>query len=389
MNILFLTSSQLSPIKGGTERITLRLICGLKHKNHVCYSGFSTKLSDNSSSTNICDGEIDISKESLIDFIINHKIRVIIVQKITLYVAFLRKQLEKKHYKCRIISVLHFEVGVEEKIFNIHYCLYNLKNSYSLINKIKSLLMLIIYPIYKILYPFKIVHLYKRVYEISDDVVVFSSNVIDEYQRYACLQDKTKFFVIPNALSYNDYYPAADLDSKNKYILVVSRMCENPKRVSMAIKIWNEIEKDNRFHDWRIKVVGDGPDLVLYRRMAKQMGLKRIDFCGMQSPKQFYIQSRVLLQTSSSEGWGLCLTEAQQFGCVPIAFNTSSSLSEIIKTNENGISITEGDVKGYINALRKLMLNEKLWRKMAIDSILTSKKFDLDTIILNWEKLIL
>ena len=70
-----------------------------------------------------------------------------------------------------------------------------------------------------------------------------------------------------------------------------------------------------------------------------QHGLKRVRFEGRQNPKRYYEEASIFMLTSSFEGWGLTLTEAQQFGCVPLAFYSYASLPDIITDGKNGFMI--------------------------------------------------
>ena len=92
--------------------------------------------------------------------------------------------------------------------------------------------------------------------------------------------------------------------------------------------------------------------------------------------------------TSLYEGWGVTLTEAQQFGCVPVAFDTYSSLHDIIQNGENGLIVPETDIKEYTNSLKGLMSDEAKWRIFAQRSIMTSHRFELRNIVGQWDNLI-
>ena len=93
------------------------------------------------------------------------------------------------------------------------------------------------------------------------------------------------------------------------------------------------------------------------------------------------------MMTSRSESWGLTLTEAQQMGVVPIAFDTYASLREIITDGEDGIVIEEGDVDGYVNAMLDLMQNDAERQRMARQAITSSQRFSQERIAENWKML--
>ena len=88
--------------------------------------------------------------------------------------------------------------------------------------------------------------------------------------------------------------------------------------------------------------------------------------------------------TSSFEGWGLTLTEAQQFGCVPLAFDTYASLKDIIDNDKNGIIVKENDVYSYASQLESLMLNEVNRKCMASFAIEYSKRLAPNIIGEKW-----
>ena len=57
------------------------------------------------------------------------------------------------------------------------------------------------------------------------------------------------------------------------------------------------------------------------------------------------------MMTSHIEGWPMTLLEAQQYGCVPIVYNTFAALSEIIENNVNGYIIGKYDEEAFFNAI--------------------------------------
>ena len=92
--------------------------------------------------------------------------------------------------------------------------------------------------------------------------------------------------------------------------------------------------------------------------------------------------------TSAYEGWGLTLTEAQQMGCVPIAFDSYSSVFDIIENGKNGFIIENHNLEKYIYKMKLLMSNKKQRNEMALQSISLSKRYELPIIIKLWEELI-
>ena len=94
------------------------------------------------------------------------------------------------------------------------------------------------------------------------------------------------------------------------------------------------------------------------------------------------------MMTSKSEGWGLTLTESQQFGVVPVVFDTVAPFHEIITNEVNGILVEENQFDIYVQEMISLMKDEKKRKTMAIEGYAPCKKFSQDNIAEDWYKLI-
>ena len=91
--------------------------------------------------------------------------------------------------------------------------------------------------------------------------------------------------------------------------------------------------------------------------------------------------------TSSHEGLPMTLIEAQQYGCVPIAYNSFSSASKIIANNYNGILIKPFKQRSYSHELQKLMKDENKRAQMAENEREFIRRFDVNKIIKDWIQL--
>lgn len=383
MNILFCTTYRVSEQKGGTERITARIAQALREKGHRCFSAYKAEIAEELPLAK-WDGELNATNQSLEDYILDHHIDVLIIQKMTREVKQIYLIREKHHLQLKIISVLHFAPAYEEIEVSFRHAWDSLKTKCNL----KSGLRFLLFPIYKVWYPQRNKALYRTVYKYSDKVVLLSERFIQEYMDYTGISNNDKFIAIPNALSYDEFLPIEKLKNKKKQALVVSRLVETPKRISYAIKAWAEIENDSELQEWILKIIGSGPAEDCYKALTQKLGIKRIEFCGRQQPKPYYEESSLFLMTSSYEGWGLTLTEAQQFGCVPIAFDSYSSIHDIITNGENGILVENNNIQLFTEKLKHLMKNKEMLNRMAKEAISSGHRFELETIIYLWIKLL-
>ena len=80
----------------------------------------------------------------------------------------------------------------------------------------------------------------------------------------------------------------------------------------------------------------------------------------------------------------MVLVEAQMFGCIPIAYNSYSSLPDIITDGVNGFTIPTFNKKKFTERLEWLMENEFERKKMISNCQESVKKFDAKIIAKQW-----
>lgn len=193
---------------------------------------------------------------------------------------------------------------------------------------------------------------------------------------------------VPNPLVYDCSIAPEKLAKKRNEVLFVGRMVEGTKRVSLALKIWHEIEKEDCLKDWHFTLVGDGPDLKSYKSLANSLGLERVSFEGFQDPTSYYERAKLFMMTSAFEGFGMTLIEAAQFGVVPVAFDSYLALHDIIVDGRNGRIIPDRNVDMYKNALADLMRNADELERVRLNALADCEKFKVSGVVDMWTKVL-
>lgn len=179
-----------------------------------------------------------------------------------------------------------------------------------------------------------------------DDYMVLCDGYRDTIVRELKLSpdDAARIHIIPNMQK-----PAIDLCyDKRKEFLFVGRLSYADKRIDRLIDAWRMI--CDKLLDWHLVIVGDGPDRKRLEKLAK--GLPRLSFEGYQKPDEYYRHASALCLVSEFEGWGLCLTEAQANGVVPITMNTSEGVRSIVGTDGYaGILVPKGKVRIFADKM--------------------------------------
>lgn len=360
MNILIFAAREFNPIMGGIERVSSQLAIFLKEKGHNVYflCGLKTNGPEYTPSTkqfflpNGFKGNKE-NREYILNLIDKYNINVIINQT-DFGSLFSRSYIPKK---IKIVSVIH--------------------NSY------KAMLMAKPNLYKKLRYRLAMSYFLSKVALMSDKIIVFSEKFISEYKYFCKLPIRNKFAIIPN---FNTYPEVENYDKKEKIVLYVGRLFNENKRVDRLLNIWKKIECKNK--EWYLNIIGDGEDREMLYDLSKSLNLKRVNFLGATNPEENYKKASIFCMTSSYESFGMVLTEAMQFGVVPILFNSYATASEIVNNNNDGFLINPFDLNEYSLKLIELINNEQLREKMSNNAKLSVKKFSIDNIGSLWIKLL-
>ena len=390
MNILYHTYEKVHSTKGGTERTTITLAKALTGLYAAkCFSIYEAHADMPKEECFVKEflwtPQKELEKNIIVlrNIIVENRIDCVIVQGAFIHVPRFRAAVDG--ITCKIIIAHHFEprwelvFGRFDKIIK-----HRPKSVVDFARWIKNI----------IFYPFtarrkerQLSSAYRAAYECADNVVLLCRSFIKTYGDFAGVHDTSKYAVIPNGLSF-DVTPSFDKLSKQKVVLIVSRFDEASKRLSLALRIWARVKQDPVAKDWTLRIVGDGNDGGLYERIIRDEHIPDVSLEGRQDPIPYYNEASIFLMTSRSESWGLTLTEAQQMGVVPIAFDTYASLREIITDSENGAIIMEDDVDSYVFRMKELMSDSDLRQQMAKQAISSSQRFSKERIAEMWWKLL-
>lgn len=374
MNILFVEGS-LPAHLGGVERVTRLLANGFETLGHKCF--FAYYLNDDSTIYNDYKLKYDLTwtKEEFCNyfnaFTKNHHIELIINQDLY-FDSLLYFYKVYKNNGGRIINCYHMSPNWKSYI----------KHTYGLRTQIKNLL-------FKAYFGCGIAEMKcRKMYDIVDRFVLLSDSFIDDFAKVHSIKDKSKFCGIPNPLSFPEVESPDIINEKEKMVLIVSRLVDIHKNITGALRIWKIVEDIGT--EWTLRIIGYGEDEMMLKEYSNKLGLKRVSFEGKSSnPLDFYKRAQIFMMTSNFEGFGMTLTESLQNACVPIAFDTYSSLHDIIKDGNNGYIINRGDEEGFANKIMKLQNDNVLRYNLQLNALDSSRYFSIDSIMQKWSKIFL
>ena len=388
MNILFTYITPFHPERGGIGRVTDSLTREFLRRGHkVCYLIYDSAITirhefDYPAPLTYLPSRELLSEENVTfyqHYLKEHAIDVVINQSGNFSDSAL--YLRTGNLAVKVISVLHSTPWVAYKhLWSTNLALRN----DSLVEKFKRIARILLYPRILRQYRTSREHQFRMLLPGTDKVCLLSSHYYDELNEI-CSGYEHKYCAIPNPNSYTDEQVAdVALDTKKKQILFIG-LFSAEKAVDRLVKIWGRLHYHHP--DWRLVIVGDGPKPIVARLHAMATKMSNIEFVGFQSPLPYLKESSILCMTSNYEGFPMVLTEAQQCGAVPIAFQSFASVTDIITHDVNGILVPPFDMDSYARELSSLMSDTDKRTRLASQAMLDVKRFSVANVVDQWEAL--
>lgn len=394
MNLLTINSFDCSPeASGGVNRITAILSKAFTELGINCYLGYFETLPEKFVRAPFVD-RIHLNKNldavAFEQFLVRNHIDIV-------QVNFLKKEnlptirpiYEIAHRNgVKVIYAFHMCPGFQSVTYGSWLrMLYGWQTKDNAVAETRKWLMTCTRSLWKPISHLILRDKYRIPYQYCDKIVLLSSHYRIPYSQLAGIEADEKFVAIGNALRFDAYASDADIESKEKTLLVVARFDEDTKRLSLVLKMWKQMCIDSELSDWKLQLVGDGRDLPFYEYLIQKWRLPRVEFTGLQNPQEYYRKASIFLMTSSAEGWAMVINEAAQMGTPTVAMNTFEALQDLVVPNVTGVLVKDEDVSGMAAALREIMLNPDRRMMMAKAAREHSRQFELKSIVDKWVQL--
>lgn len=196
-----------------------------------------------------------------------------------------------------------------------------------------------------------------------------------------------KFSVIGNPI--REIKPDSNAFKEN-IVLSVGRLIET-KHHDELIRIFAKLNPEN----WELVIVGD--DAIKQKNKVKlealvknlQMEGKIILTGKRNNVDDFYRRAKIFAFTSSSEGFPNVIGEAMSAGLPVVAFDCIAGPSEMIIDGENGFLVPLFYYELFAERLKSLIKNEQLRDVLGNNAKKSIRRFSIDNIGSQFEKVIL
>lgn len=390
MNVLFLLDNPPLPMSGGVETVVSILSEAFRKEfGWNCHSVFFRGDCENAASLNMMRVNLDNCEPELANVISDYDIDVIlnnVMSKQTAKSVFpaLVNIREKSCPKIKHVFIYHSCPGYELVKQDLSFLCKKMWLCGVSLDSVKVIFSQTLLRIVPMSFLRKIVgRKYVTMTLGVDKVVCLSKKLEERFGEYSGfpLDSITN---VANPVSLNS---STDAATKEKIVLIVSRLDETSKRLTSALKVWKMLEGEAEVSGWKLVVVGDGPDRIVYEKIAKDYKLNNIRFEGRQNPISYYRSASLFMMTSRFEGFPMTILEAQQNGVVVVGLKSEHfpTLLDFIDDGETGFIVQS--MNGMVETLKKLMSNDSLRASVATHAKDNLVRYDLRITLGKWKTL--
>ena len=163
--------------------------------------------------------------------------------------------------------------------------------------------------------------------------------------------------------------PKRKLGIKNSKLILYMGQLIPRKGIEYLLFGYKKLKEE--YNDVGLAIVGSGPLKEELMKLCQTEDIKDVYFLGFIQQKElpmYYSIADLFVLPSLRETFGLVINEAMACG-LPAVITKVAGAKDLIIQGENGFIVDEANVEQLYSAMRKVILNEKLARKMGKKSL--------------------
>lgn len=175
------------------------------------------------------------------------------------------------------------------------------------------------------------------------------------------------------------------MDNEREFSLIQASNFRPVKQIPLLVEMFAKIA-DN-FPNWKLKLVGDGPEVTTTLRKTRQMKVRdQVEFLGVQRKiPEIFAKSSILVSSSRIESFGLTIAEAMACG-TPVWAPYVGGIPELCEDGVTGYLYDLENKDEAVEKLASMMEDEVKRKKMGIAARKrVLENFSIDIIIKQYE----
>lgn len=232
-------------------------------------------------------------------------------------------------------------------------------------------------------------------YSKADRIIVNAMEMLNQFRAlYGVAEKKFEIIYNPVDISGIRQLSSEDVDCPCPWyqedvpvIIAIGRLTQQ-KGFSYLIRALQRAVSEGI--ECRLVILGKGPEQESLERLAADLGIReRVWFAGFQqNPYKYLTWSTVFVLSSLYEGFPNVLLEAIALGVPSIATRCLTGPEEIITDGVDGILVPPADKRALADAIKRLLLDEELRKKIGEAGRKRAEDFAVEKILKQYESVI-
>lgn len=177
-------------------------------------------------------------------------------------------------------------------------------------------------------------------------------------------------------------------DCSARRVIAVGRL-DFQKGFDRLIDAWELVKADPASEGWRLDIFGQGEWRDMLQARIAEKGLD--DSAAVNAPTgdiaAEYAGSSILAMTSNYEGFPMVMIEAMSAGLPVVTFDYKCGPRDIITDCTDGVIVPNGDIRGFADALLRLMADGALRRRMGRAATAVTDRYSEESVMRQWATL--
>ncbi|MEC4199920.1 MULTISPECIES: glycosyltransferase family 4 protein [Bacillus] len=173
---------------------------------------------------------------------------------------------------------------------------------------------------------------------------------------------------------------------ESKTVIAAGRLVEQ-KGFDLLIHSFKQVVA--KHPEWNLKIFGIGQEKENLNNLIIEEDLyNHVYLMGpTDNIQNELMKSSIYALSSRFEGFGMVIVEAMQCGVPVVSFDCPKGPSEIIRMNEDGILVDNGDIDQFAHSLNFLIENPEKRKKMGNQAIINVDRYSTKNIGKKWRNL--